>query len=1184
MHKYFKEIENKTKTAYSIAKEARTKGLDPKSVVEISIATNLAQRAISLIASKYPQVQSEKIEKRIRELEKEYGFLDHCVCLKIAEEIAKEKFCKFKDFHEAMDAGIRVAFAYYTLGVVVPPLEGFTHFEVKKTKKGKDYITAYYSGPIRSAGVTAAFFSLVVIDYLREIFGYAKYDPTELEVRRGITEVYDYHERVTNLQYLASKEELEFVLKNTPIQIDGLPTEEREVSNYKDLERIETNRIRGGFCLILSESFCQKPPKYLKIINKLRSKGFKLSDWDFLEELVKLREKIIEKKKKQEATATYIEDTVAGRPIFGHPSWPGSFRLRYGRCRFSGYSAMAISPVTMKILDGFIAVGTQLKLEKPTKAAAITVCDNIDTPIVKLQDGSVVEVKSIEQAEKIKDKIKEIIYIGDILISYGDFYNRNHSLIPCGYNSDWWLAELKEVAIKYSDPEKLTGKSPEELDKIQKVLETLDKQEPSIQDAVTISKLFNIPLHPNYIFYWSQINLEQFKALIEWLSEAEIKNNILELPYEAHKKEREQIQQAKRALELLGFEHKVGIANIIIEPEKARALALNLGLDNLNNIKKEAQELLKKLNEKNEQNENKNSSLNVLDIVNSLSEFKIKDKAGTFIGARMGRPEKAKPRELKGSPHVLFPVGEQGGRFRSVQEAINQGFVEGDFPIYYCESCKKETVYFICESCQNKTRRLYYCPDCNKKIPTENCPLHGKAKTFAKQKLNIKNFFDAALKHLNIQGQIPSLIKGVRGTSSKDHVPENLAKGILRAGFNLHVNKDGTIRYDASEVPVTQFKSKEINVDSEKLKELGYTKDIFNKELKNQDQILELKPHDIILPCSANSTDEPADKTFVKITQFIDSLLVNFYGMNPFYNVKKREDLVGHLILCEAPHNCAGVVGRIIGFSNTQGYFASPYMHAAMRRDADGDEATMMLLLDALLNFSREYLPAHRGSTQDAPLILNSRIRAAEVDDMIFDMDVVKSYPLELYMAAEKNMMPNTVKIEQIRDRIKSEKEFDAFKNFFYTHNTNNLNEGVSCSSYKTLVTMKDKVGSQMTLAEKLRSVDTADVARLVIERHFIRDIKGNFHKFTKQQFRCVKCNEKYRRPPLVGKCLKCGGRIIFTIAEGSIIKYLEPAIQLAAKYNVPSYVKQSLNLVKSAIESIFGRETEKQQELKQWF
>jgi len=107
-------------------------------------------------------------------------------------------------------------------------------------------------------------------------------------------------------------------------------------------------------------------------------------------------------------------------------------------------------------------------------------------------------------------------------------------------------------------------------------------------------------------------------------------------------------------------------------------------------------------------------------------------------------------------------------------------------------------------------------------------------------------------------------------------------------------------------------------------------------------------------------------------------------------------------------------------------------------------------------------------------------------------------------------------------------------------------------------------------LAEKIRAVDTTDVARLVIEKHFIRDTKGNLRKFSMQEFRCVNCNEKYRRPPLVGKCLKCKGKIIFTISEGSIVKYLGPTISLAHKYNVSDYLKQTIDLLQERIEGVF--------------
>jgi len=123
-----------------------------------------------------------------------------------------------------------------------------------------------------------------------------------------------------------------------------------------------------------------------------------------------------------------------------------------------------------------------------------------------------------------------------------------------------------------------------------------------------------------------------------------------------------------------------------------------------------------------------------------------------------------------------------------------------------------------------------------------------------------------------------------------------------------------------------------------------------------------------------------------------------------------------------------------------------------------------------------------------------------------------------------------------------------------------------------------------MELVEKIRAVDTSDVALLMIERHFIRDMRGNLRKFSMQGFRCVACNEIMRRPPLKGICEKCGGKIIFTIHEGGIKKYLEPALNLANKYNLSTYMKQNLELVKEYIDSIFGKELEKQENLEKWF
>ncbi len=427
----------------------------------------------------------------------------------------------------------------------------------------------------------------------------------------------------------------------------------------------------------------------------------------------------------------------------------------------------------------------------------------------------------------------------------------------------------------------------------------------------------------------------------------------------------------------------------------------------------------------------------------------------------------------------------------------------------------------------------------------------------------------------------PRLIKGIRGTSNVEHIPEHLLKGILRARHNVYVNKDGTTRYDMTEMACTHFKPCEIGTAVGRMKELGYTKDCYGKELKRDDQVLELRAQDIILPACPEAMEEGADKVLFRVANFIDDLLTCLYGLKPYYNLKKHKDLVGQLCVAMSPHTSAGIVSRIVGFSKTQGFLAHPLLHSIMRRDADGDEAAIMILMDHLLNFSSKYLPNSRGSTQDAALVLTSKLIPSEVDDMVFDMDIVWEYPLELYEAAEQYTKPWDIKIGKLGDNLGTEKQYEGMG---FTHDTSSINAGVRCSSYKILPSMQEKVLGQMRLAEKLRAVDADDVARLVIERHFMRDIKGNLRKFSMQSFRCVNCNEIYRRPPLSGKCTACGGKIIFTIAEGSIKKYLDPAISLAKKYNLPAYLQQSLELTKNRIDSVFGIDEEKQEGLNKWF
>lgn len=1153
MQLYFKSLKEESYELYKLARKAKETGIDPEPFVEIKLAENLAERVVGLISAIAPQIEGSGTIERIIELEETYTSLDWRVALQIALEVSQEKFCKFEDKKEAMEVGIRVGLAYVTLGVVSAPLEGFTDLEIKKRNDNGEYFCINYAGPVRAAGGTAAAVSVLIADYVRKYNGYQPYDPTEKEIQRCHAELEDYHEYIANLQYFPSKEECEFLMKNLPVEISGDGSEKYEVSSalLKDLPRIETNKLRSGYCLIHSSCIPLKGPKLWKQLKKW-GEEFGMEHWNFLEDFIKIQEKAKSKgikKEKEDAKIqpdyTYVKDLVGGRPVIGHPLENGAFRLRYGRARNSGFSSQAIHPATMELLNQFIAIGTQLKVERPGKAAAYSSCDTIEGPIVKMHNGDVLKVEKPEDIKKYKPKIKEILYVGDVLVNYGDFLDRNHKLIPAGYCQERWIQEVKK---KFTDKDKdftaenLTRVTGIPSEKTKEIIEKPIVTEISFEEAKTIAERTKTPIHPNYTYFWGSIEKEDVVKLIKWLRTAKLEEELLVL--ESH--------DEKRTLELLGVNHKVRENRIIIDKDDSAALRYILSLEQDKEIKGE----------------------NILDIINNLSPVPVKDKAGTFIGSRMGRPEKAKMRKLTGSPHGLFPVGEQGGRLRSIQSALEKGFIETEIQMYKCK-CGNKTPMRKCEKCGEKTKVLKHCDTCGE---STECG-HEEAKLYETENIKIKELVNDTKKILGTN-IIPDLIKGVRGTWNPEKISEHLGKGILRAKHNISVNKDGTVRYDTSEMALTHFTPKEISAPVEKLKKLGYEKDIYGEPLEKEDQLLELKPQDVVLPCSKDSPEEESGEVFYNTAKFIDESLKQIYGLKPFYNLKKKEDLIGHLAIGLAPHTSAGIATRIIGFSNTQAFFAHPYVHAAMRRDCDGDEACLLLMLDGFLNFSNKYLPSSRGSTMDAPLVLTSRIMPSEVDDMIFNMETTSYYPLELYEAADKYKMPNEVKMPIIEDVLGEE---DQYENIGFSHNTSDINNGVSCSAYKLLPSMGEKVDHQMDLAAKIRAVDQRDVAKLVIEKHFIRDTKGNLKKFSLQQFRCVNCNEKYRRPPLQGKCVNCGGKIIFTISEGSVIKYMEHSLALAEKYDIDEYTRQVLNLTQLRIEQVFGKEKEKQTGLGAW-
>jgi len=229
--------------------------------------------------------------------------------------------------------------------------------------------------------------------------------------------------------------------------------------------------------------------------------------------------------------------------------------------------------------------------------------------------------------------------------------------------------------------------------------------------------------------------------------------------------------------------------------------------------------------------------------------------------------------------------------------------------------------------------------------------------------------------------------------------------------------------------------------------------------------------------------------------------------------------------------------------------------------------------MDTLLNFSRKYLPEKRGGKMDAPLVVSTILDPKEIDDEAHKMEIVDHYPLDFYEATWSGKGPSDVKIPTVASLL----DKDPYSGLNYTHDTYDFTGPVLQTRYVKLGSMADKANAQLKVAEKIRAVDVREVAELVINSHLLRDTYGNLRAFSTQKFRCVKCNASYRRIPLSGKCGKCGGKLLLTVSEGMVRKYLEISINISEKYGTSDYIKQRLHLLRGYIDSLFTNDMSKQ-------
>lgn len=1136
---YFTSLLEKIDYTIAIAKTAKEKGKDISTDIETIPAAGIAEKTEILVGPK----GVAKIYNDLWEIKKDRFE----VTLDIFNMILDKQLGNIEDPEKRLEQAIRTALVIQTDGVVVSPLDGLPQIKISTNPDGSKYPDIYFAGPIRAAGGNAQTLPLLLADVARKKLHLDRYKPTEREIERIVEETMIYQTDVVARQQRVTEQEIRTIAQNCQICVNSGPDSDVEVVANRDIKRIPTNRIRGAMCLVLIDGLFVRAMKILKTSKRLEV------DWSWLEKLIKV-------KKNEQGTfelkpsSKYIEGLAAGRPVFSHPSRTGGFRLRYGKARNTGLMAKAINPATMYVLDSFIAVGTHGKIERPGKSLQYFPCDTIDGPIVRLKNKSVIKIDTVKDAKENLEKIEKILFVGDILISVGDFKKSGHPLVKNGYVEEEWISEIKYLIRK----EKLKENILEEINEF--------LTDPNPYSAINLSLTYNIPLYPKYIWYYDLLDNEELKILIEKIRFAEkifedqkiigvkIKNNNV----------------IKQILEKIGIPHKLEENFITLKKNESYPLLKTLGALNVKNPLEEFEDLFLE-------------NLKTVEKLSKISNLTIKEKSGIYIGARMGRPEAAHERLITGKPNVLFPIGIGYGNNRDIVKAArtkadnskpgDYGINDVEIKAYVCPNCKTIVYNNYCFDCNCQAEEIRYCQTCNKQSSDKICPIcNVEPKLKVDHKINLDRSLEKASKNLNVG--IPKVLRGVKDLVSGDRVAEPLEKGILRAKHEVLVFRDGTIRYEALNATITQFTAKELNLSVEKIKELGYVNDYLGKKIKSEDQRISLFPQDIIV-------DEGAGDYFLKVSRFVDDLLEKFYGIDKFYNKQKKEDLIGELVIALAPHTSAGIVGRIIGFSKSKLAWGHPYFITAKRRNVDGDQDSMMLLMDALLNFSVSYLSKGRGGRMDAPLAFTTIVNPFEIDDECYEMETITEYPFEFYINAKNYKDADDKNLSYVDEILGTDDQYSCIK---FTHDTNCFDQGPKQSAYLTIQSMTDKVEKQAKLQARILAVDNKDALERLLHYHLFPDIIGNTRAFARQKLRCVKCNAKYRRIPLSGICT-CGGKLILTIHEGSIRKYINVAKDVIKRYELKPYLYQKIKLAEEDVDSLFmDKEERNQKNLAEFF
>ena len=219
--------------------------------------------------------------------------------------------------------------------------------------------------------------------------------------------------------------------------------------------------------------------------------------------------------------------------------------------------------------------------------------------------------------------------------------------MPAGWCEEWWVQTIEN--------------SPEYSGELN--LESLETDSISPKEAFELSEKYKVPLHPAYTYFYHDVTREDINRIQDKLYQnigdgEDITNLNLENGLIMD------LSPEKRILEVIGVPHRVKDDKIIIDTDDAYAL--------LNTLREPL---------------NLEDDSDTVEAINKVSRVKIMAKAPTYLGGRVGRPEKSKERKMKPAPHSLFPIGINGGSRRNIIDAAKKGNITVELARSKCTEC-----------------------------------------------------------------------------------------------------------------------------------------------------------------------------------------------------------------------------------------------------------------------------------------------------------------------------------------------------------------------------------------------------------------------------------------------------------------------------------------------------------------